>query len=600
MKNQPLRPATILALISLETLLLAGILIASVNQYYPTIGMDYKYFVPRLIDSFLHYQVNGFSIQWYTPSFGGGLPSFPNPQQIQFSLPQFFTQFFDPYLAILISIFTFVLIGITSSYYLFSNLFGFNHYASLLSGILFLANGFYFQHIGVGHLTFITLPLLPLLLVGMLRNRQPLLNGALIGLIFASMLHHGSFYLIVYFVLSASLSISLLYLVRAEAFNGLAILKNCLIGVLFTAALSASKLTAVFHFLRFFPRHIEDQYQNTITQALISIPYQLFGSMSLRPLGLVKGFPPKNIWDILMTLTGSELAFWELDISITPLVWIIILFGVGLLAVRIIRGQVQLSRTHFVALGVFLISLEITIEFIISNGIFYLWLSQLPILNSLHVNPRYTIALVYPLVILAAATINFVFSDVLKNNYPHFVFFLAALGLALIPLYFYFEMPMDKLGRRQFNVEGSQEIYRFAQAGETFPVQKVASDMNDARVFDQFASNLNPYEVLFGYELSQFKHQLVEGSPYLESDERFNFTDPTSLVFPQSTSSQPFDRFLTMEKSKLDGFLSRIQPNWKIPAIQQAAVWVSGIAIVITVLVLAFYLIKNTFKEEFL
>jgi len=599
MKNQPLHPAFIVAIITFETLLLAGILIAFVNQYYPAIGMDYKYFVPRLIDSFLHYQVNGFSIQWYTPSFGGGLPSFPNPQQIQFSLPQFFTQFFDPYLAILLSIFTFVLIGIASSYYLFSNLLGFNPYAGLLSGILFLANGFYFQHLGVGHLTFITLPLLPLLLIGVLRNRQPLLNGALIGLIFTSMLHHGSFYLIVYFFLSAAISIPLLYLLRSKVFNGFSIVKNLLIGALFTIALSASKLTAVIHYLRFFPRHIADQYQTTISQALISIPYQLFGSMILRPLGLVKSTPPKNIWDTLMTLTGSELAFWELDISMTPLIWIIILIGAGLFTARFLRGQFHLSRNRLVALAFFLIMFEITIEFIISKGIFYPWLSQLPILNSLHVNPRYTVSLVFPLVILAVVTIHHLLSDYLKKTYLAGAFFVAALGFALLPLYFYFDMPMDKLGRRQFNVEGSQEVYRLAQAGETFPVQNVVADLNDARVFDQFASNLNPYEVLFGYGLGQLKHQLVEGSPYLESSGRFNFTDPTTLVFPQTSTSQPFDRIPVTEISKLDNFLSRYQPNWKIPAIQQTTNWVSSIALILTAIVLVFYLIKNTFKEKF-
>src|SRR5262245_35216013 len=56
------------------------------NRTYPIIGHDYTYFISRTLDSYLHYRINGLSIQWYTPSFGGGLPSYANPQQMQFSL----------------------------------------------------------------------------------------------------------------------------------------------------------------------------------------------------------------------------------------------------------------------------------------------------------------------------------------------------------------------------------------------------------------------------------------------------------------------------------------------------------------------------------
>lgn len=598
MKNQSFHPAIITGLIFLETLLLAGILILSVNQYYPAIGMDYKYFIPRLIDSYLHYRVNGFSIQWYTPSFGGGLPSYPNPQQIQFSLPQLFTELFDPYIAILLSITIFVFIGIGSSYYLFSKIFYFNTFASLLSGILFLANGFYFQHLGVGHLTFITLPLLPLLLIGILRKRQALLNGTLIGLIFATLLHHGSFYLILYFIFACALSISITGFAIPEALRWRSIIKNCIWGFIFTIALGASKLSAVLHFLRFFPRHISDEYLSTNFQALISIPFQLLGSMTFYPLGLITKSTPKSIWDLLMTYTGSELAFWELDISVTPLIWVLLLMGAGFLANGVITGAVRPDRKRFVALVFFLLFLELTIEFSIARGIFYPWVSKLPILNSLHINPRYTVTLIFPMVMLAIIALNSFLSLFSKNIQIQGFLFLAAVGIALAPLYVYFEIPMEKLNRRQFNVEGSREIYKQAKAGETFVVKQVVADLNDARVFDQQASNLNPYEVIFGYGLGKFKHQLVEGSPYLEVNGEYNFNDPTSLVFPEINGSQIFDRISISQGSNLEKFLSRNQPDWNLPIIQLMADMVSILALALTCGILIIYLFKNTRNKE--
>ena len=48
------------------------LIITFLNLDYPFVGHDYSYLVPRLLDTDIHYKINGLSIQWYTPSFGGG------------------------------------------------------------------------------------------------------------------------------------------------------------------------------------------------------------------------------------------------------------------------------------------------------------------------------------------------------------------------------------------------------------------------------------------------------------------------------------------------------------------------------------------------
>src|SRR5215216_7213206 len=79
------------------------IIVLLINRDYPLVGHDYRYFIPRLIDTNLHIQRNGLSIQWYTPSFGGGLPAFPNPQHLEYSLVQALTFLVNPWLALLLT-----------------------------------------------------------------------------------------------------------------------------------------------------------------------------------------------------------------------------------------------------------------------------------------------------------------------------------------------------------------------------------------------------------------------------------------------------------------------------------------------------------------
>lgn len=80
-----------IAIISLNILIIILFIVLYTGAAYPLVGSDYRLFGPRLLDTLLHYKVNGFSIEWYTPSFGGGLPAYPNPLQMQFSLQQLFT-----------------------------------------------------------------------------------------------------------------------------------------------------------------------------------------------------------------------------------------------------------------------------------------------------------------------------------------------------------------------------------------------------------------------------------------------------------------------------------------------------------------------------
>ena len=98
----------------------------SVDHFFPCpiyerqlsdwLGMIIDCFMTRLLDSHLYYKANGLGIEWYTPNFGGGLPAYPNPLQMQFSLPQLVTWFVNPYAAIFISTAIYIAIGFLVTY----------------------------------------------------------------------------------------------------------------------------------------------------------------------------------------------------------------------------------------------------------------------------------------------------------------------------------------------------------------------------------------------------------------------------------------------------------------------------------------------------
>lgn len=555
----------------LQTLLYVSLVLFSLAQYFPYIGMDFKYFIPRLIDSDLHYRINGLSIQWYTPSFGGGLPSYPNPQQIQFSLPQFLTLFFDPWIATLLSISIYSSLGMLGAFLLSSRKLGFSAVTSSLVGLLFLVNGFYLQHMGIGHFTFMAFPLLPYVLLALLSKRKPILNGILLSSIIAVLLYSGGFYLIIYFFFSSLLCLSLIYLFKPELFDPASLLKTIGWGSIFTIGLCASKLSAVLAFLQSFPRAISDTYHTSLLQSLEGIILQLLGTMALSPLGSLVGRSPKFVWDLLMTYTGSSLAFWELDTSISPILFFFLLAG----ALTAVWGgstkKFSLTKTQWISGIFFLVFFELTLEFITTKGFFYPTLSQLPILRSLHVNPRYTSTLILPLALLGGFSLNHFFKIFRFSHGKELLTWIISMITIFLFASAYLTLPMDSLQKRQFYVAGNIQIYQQVRAGETFPILYVQDDLNDARVFDQNSSTLTPYEVLFGYGMGKFKHQLTPGSVYDLRDGSFNFTDPTGLVFGAENNTHPFDRIKETDRENLDLFIHRYQPKWKLPLWQSIA-----------------------------
>ena len=171
-----------------------------VNGLYPFVGHDYRYFLTRLVDNYLHFKVNGLTIQWFSPRFGGGLPAYHNPQQLHFSLIQFLTLFFSPWHANNVSLGIFILVGYFFTYRFARDILDLGWMGSILAAIVFSSNGFYIQHAAAGHVSFHVFPLSVLIIYALFNiNIPPLLSGVISGCALGLIVHSGGFIILFIF-----------------------------------------------------------------------------------------------------------------------------------------------------------------------------------------------------------------------------------------------------------------------------------------------------------------------------------------------------------------------------------------------------------------
>jgi hypothetical protein len=206
-------------LIILNILAIGVFIIWFCNRDYPMIGHDYRLFMPYMIDSYLHQKINGLTVQWYTPSFAGGRPVYSSPEDLQFSLPQFLMWVVNPWSAVLTSLMVFITVGFIATYYFLKKLLGLGALASILGAVFFIANGFYFDHAAVGHITFQEFPLFAVIVIIFTHPRLPTwLGGVILSLMITILLYSG-LHNISFFPLISLVFLPLLYLIKPSLLN---------------------------------------------------------------------------------------------------------------------------------------------------------------------------------------------------------------------------------------------------------------------------------------------------------------------------------------------------------------------------------------------
>ena len=563
------------------------------NRAYPMIGHDNALFMPYMIDSFLHQKINGLTIQWYTPSFAGGRPVFPFPEDLQFSLPQFLTWLVNPWMANLASICIYLTIGFIATYYFLKQSLGLQSPASILGAVFFTANGFYFNHMVVGHATFQAFPLFAVVMVIVTHPRLPgWLGGLLLSFICAILLYSG-IHSIFFFTLTGILILPMLYLIKPSLLNGKRLLTIVLWGGPLTILLCGSKLSAVLSLMRFFPRVAQDNYTTNLLTGVVGMIHQLLGTMTMAPIYRLLGAPASFI-PALVKGTGTPYRFWELDASLSPA--LLLLLGGGAIAFLLRKPDIKapIDKNRIIAEAGLILAVWLVIEFTLAKGIIFPLIRDLPIIKSFRVNCRYISAFLFPLSIVGAVIFDR-WTKNWKSNKRVWSAFLTLNGIALVSLWFFHYVPTQELVLN-FDVRSILNTYaRIQNEGETFPIEHVVADADPWDVFQDRATSLrDPYNT-FIKGITVYRETLHAGSVYDVDNGYFNIIDPTGYVFPEVNNSTLFERIPVTERDKFLDFINRRQPQWKLPVAQQVFNWVSLITLIFEFIALITYLVGKRF-----
>jgi hypothetical protein len=568
--------------------LTSGTIVMLIHRYFPMAGHDYRFFIPRLIDTKLHVLLNGLTIQWYSPSFGGGLPAFPNPQHIEYSFIQLLTVITDPWTAVLVSTFFVSMAGFVVFRHFLEKTLGLHWTSSTLGAIFFAGNGFFIEHMIVGHIGYQLFPLGVVILYAMVDRRLSLLTGSLtVALVAAMMVHQGGFYIIGILALSFLITLPLVRIRNPDALDSKLTLQKIVLGLVVAGILASSKIYAVLSLMQLFPRHISNVYTIGLPQAIMGMVAQLLGVMFLAPFLLLGGQDPSLLSGALANITGAQFGIWETDLGLSPVLTVLLLFGLArqISLVRKVRLSAFNFPKHIVSWLILILGIWVTTEMAAANGVIYPFIKQLPILISMHVNVRFAAAFILPLVLLGAWEFE-------KLTFPHKRMrpFLIAAGFSIPFLLVYCLLPAD-VHSRFFDLSRSLQTNAAIERGERFVVAQVI-DSEDEEVFLAYATNLLEYEALYsendpvkGYNVEAFNSrvQVQPGGVTIRDGEYFNITNPASLVFPEENGLQPFERIKVDDEDELQAFVERRQPRWKLPVLQVILNWLSLAAFILSV-----------------
>lgn len=559
------------------------------SRDYPTVGHDYRYFLLRLIDTKLHILVNGLSVQWYTPSFGGGLPAYANPQHVEYSILQMFSLWLNPWAAVLVSTFLIGLVGFIFCERFLEKIMDFHWTSSTLGAVFFIGNGSFIEHMIVGHIGHQLFPLSAIVLYAALEDRIGLLkSSAMIALVIAMMIHQTGFYVIVILGLSVLMILPLVYLYNPNIITIKFALQKLVLGLMLMLLLAGSKIYAVMSLMQFFPRIAHDTYSVGWLQGFEGLIAQLMGVMFLIPFLLLSRQDPSQLSGSLSNITGGYFGIWETDIGLSPILIILLLLSLARL-LKTARsshiGKINISWRLIAWLTLFF-GVWLTMEMTFARGLIYPYIKVLPILQSLHVNVRFGTAFILPLIIVGVMQY-----EILSRERNSQIIFLLAAGVSLLFLFSYNILPSNVYSLT-FDLTRTLQTDAAINAGERFPISRVA-DIEEDEVFFAHATNILHYEPLFsdydqkfGYQLKDLPIEVRPGAVTDTDGVYFNMTNPTSLVFSNENNLQPFERIKISEERELRDFVQRRQPDWKIPIIQTSLNWISLITLVVMIILI--------------
>ncbi|TSC96940.1 MAG: hypothetical protein Greene101449_1359, partial [Candidatus Peregrinibacteria bacterium Greene1014_49] len=349
------------------------------NAQYPLLGHDYFYFWPRILEGKWHFLRQGFAPLRFAPHLCGGFFQYGNPQDVFYSLPQLLSFFLPLWTATQLSIAVAMIVGYIGWVRFGRDVLELSRSWALTLAIVCTANGFFFVHIAVGHLSYFTLPLMSWMLWALFhRTRETgwlLLERAIIfAAVTGTFLYSGTH--IAWFIVIPLIGIFLpMDLLLSNAFRDrvMMLLRRIVVFLPCAIALGASKLVAIWSLMHVLPRTVDFQTytagQNSLLFAIKSlwIAPQLPQFFTLDPINRIH---EESMFTSPVALFGS------------------ILLVVFILKHRKLQKWKKIAVLAFAAFVTFLI-----LAIVHGKGIVPQTLQTLPLFSSLRVPERFLVIL---------------------------------------------------------------------------------------------------------------------------------------------------------------------------------------------------------------
>ncbi len=535
-----------------------------------TAGHDYSIWFPQFLDGLRWFSVNGlFHVPWFTPSFCGGVPYFPNHQGIYYSIPQFLCFLVSPLSAIMASILLFAGLGYAGMFLLVRKGLSAGARLSVFAAAVFLFNGYYYARMEIGHLAmqpFMLLPLVAFFLVRPLGKDRAwgfLLNSTAAGLLLSYMIHAGvaSSFLQ---MLASLFTVVLFFVLLNRLSLAWAVARGSAALALF-AGVSGAKILASMLFLKHFPRDLYTTpgVDSLLQSLVLAVKSVFFSSAHAYGQEVVK----HSQWIIEPHEYSYSLTF------LPPVVF------AGALAFWVRgHGPGRLSRPGaWKALGWALLLAVLSLPVLLNWHYEPLQalLKQLPILKSTSLYLRWNLLYILPVPVFMAAAAR-------RIRLPEqAAWALCLAGLILLSA-------VNLLGDRSFyaqqpySVHPVQEAFRRQRGLPPPAVTDIAVMQNDKGeiitpvnrndVMILGYSQLFCYEAIFGYGLEAFpRGDLHPGPVTVASNGAFNLKNPACYVFPEANACQPGDPFRLDQEEALNNFVSYRPFSFAMPASQRIA-----------------------------
>lgn len=503
-------------------LLVSGAIYAAfAASFFPSpsgrLGEDYSYFLPLVLAGRYWIAANGlFAMPHFSPAFCAGLPFLANPQSIFYSVPQALAEFTDPQTSFLATTVLFAWLGGVGTFALLRVRFAASVPAAWLGAVIFLFNGFLLYRMAIGHVTYHTVGLLPLLCHVLLmpiakrpdRLRRAFVASALGGAMLAYCVYAGAANIIVPLGLAA-LTIWLLHaLVRQPVASfwpvGAA-------ASLLAAAAGAAKLVPAAVFVANFPR--DDRL--FIFPDLATALRWLFGSL----------FLPSALPEFSLR--------HEFDFGLGPVALALIAIGAANARGALWRGHAPRSWLLALALAAVL-ALPLWLNF--GGPEFAAWLKSLPYIGQNAILVRWFFVYLLPVTVGAALILDYVFAGPRARAGAALVGGLATVATAVLAdTAHYRHQPYDPTpilaAERALHASGAPPPVIGIAAG-------VEGQFNDGLAVGESAFPC--YEPLFGYSLQRFPWGVARGPLSLPGH---HLRNPACYIYGRENGCSPGDVF---------------------------------------------------------